>query len=303
MYGLCYEYGKGVKKDIVKAVEYYIKSAERHFDKALKYTVSVILEINNQEQKEYYLNKAYELGCEGAAYELGNNEKLKDDERLSDKAIKFYAEGAESGDIRCAIKFLHNYSLVLGRGKNRNDRLEALKWFQFLFAHIDEEYLKYLRENNILATYYYAYAIELDYDPDVNLPDREFVQFYFEKSLNESPEFLNMIVNFVVDGYLYPEDTASGLNLDVVHAEEILNPLGKYLLGYRKYIVNCDNSNQTKWYELMIKFEQGYNKISDCYKLGKGIQKNKIASKNYKNKAVDIVKTMNKIALENPFPN
>jgi hypothetical protein len=199
--GYIYEYGEGVPKNTEKAVEYYILGADKKNSSALKYAVSTIMTISDQKQKEAYLNRAYELGCENAAYELGNIEKSRGSgKRLSEDAVKFYVKGAETRDIKCVVELLNNYSFVIGNGNDRNDRLEAIKWFQFFFAHADEEYMKLLRESNILSIYYYAYAIELDYDPDVNLPDREYVQLYFQKSLDESPIYLNKIVSFVVDG-------------------------------------------------------------------------------------------------------
>ena len=302
--GYIYEYGEGVPKDTIKAVEYYLRASERKNNSALKYTVETIMTISGQKQKEAYLNKAYELGCKGAAYELGNLEKSKGDgKKLSEEAVKFYVNGAESGDMRCVIELLNNYSFIFGKGSSndRNDRAESIKWFQFLFAHADEEFLNTLRENSfVLATYYYAYALELDYNPDVNLPDREFVRLYFEKSLNESQVHLNKIVSFVVDGYLFPEESSSGLLLDVVHSEEMLSLLKNYLAAYYKYIIHDDASNSSQlWDSLMENFERGYNKISECYLYGKTVQRDRAKAKQYKAAAEEIIKIMNGIAEEN----
>ena len=301
--GYIYEYGEGVPKDTKKAVEYYILGADRKNSSALKYAVSTIMTISDQKQKEAYLNRAYELGCEDAAYELGNIEKSKENgKRLSEDAVEFYIKGAENGDIRCVVELLKNYSFVIGNGNDRNDRLEAIKWFQFFFAHVDEEYKKLFRESNILSTYYYAYAIELDYDPDVNMPDREYVQLYFQKSLDESPIHLNRIVGFVVDGYLFPEKSSSGLKLDVLHAEEMLAVLERYLVSYRDYIVNNENSEALQlWDDLVLKFQRGYNKISECYLQGITVQRNRATSKAYRSKAENVVKTMKEIATANPI--
>ncbi|MCD7956311.1 MAG: toll/interleukin-1 receptor domain-containing protein [Lachnospiraceae bacterium] len=301
--GYLYEYGEGVPRDIAKAVEYYFSGAERKHGNSLKYTVSTIMKIGNPKQRESYLHRALELGCRDAAYELGNIEKSRGEgKRLSEEAVKYYVKGAESGEIRCAVELVHNYSFVIGNGRDRNDRLEAIKWFQFFFAHPDEEYMDILRENNILSTYYYAYAIELDYDPNVNMPDREYVQLYFQKSLDESPMYLYWIARFVVDGYLFPEDSDSGLKLDVAHAEEMLALLEKYLAAYREYIVQNEASEASKlWRNLKSKFNRGYNKISECYNLGNTVQRNKVQSRIYKNKAEEIARSMERIAKDVPI--
>ncbi len=300
--GYIYEYGQGVPQDTVKAVEYYILSAGRKNSSALKYTVSTIMTIRDQELREAYLRKAFALDCKGAAYELGNIEKERGTgKKLSEAAVKFYEKGAESGDLHCTKELLHNYSFVIGNGEDRNDRLQALTWFQFFFAHADEEFLQLLRKNNTLSTYYYAYAIELDYDPDVNLPDREFVQLYFMKSLEESPLHLNRIVSFVVDGYLFPEDSASGLTLDVLHAQEMLELLEGYLAGYRAYITANEASEASQlWSTLTERFQRGYNKISQCYAQGTSVQKSKKTAKKYRNKAAEVVQKMDRIAAADP---
>lgn len=294
--GYIYEYGEGVSKDIIKAVEYYLRAAEKNNSSALKYTVSTIMCIENSCQVETFLKRAYKLGCKNAAYELGNIEASKcDSEKLSDSAVKYYINGAENGDIQCVIKLLHNYALVIGSGKDREDRLNAIKWFQFFFANADEEFLEQLRENNILATYYYAYAIELDYDPNVNMPDREFVQMYFKKSLDESPIHLPRIVHFVVDGYLFPNESDSGLCLDLVHAEEMLKMLEGYLDEYHNYVIENEQSEERqRWNDLSAELIKGYNRIAECYNTGHAVRKNKKIARQYKEKTQTIKLRMSK---------
>lgn len=297
--GYIYEYGEGVPKDIEKAAEYYLMAAGRKNNSALKYAVSTIMKVSDLNHREILLHKAYELGCEDAAYELGNIEKSKGNgKRLSEYAVKFYANGAEGGDMKCVIQLLYNYSFVFGNGNHGTDRLEAIRWFQFLFANADEEFLEFLRKNNfVLATYYYAYAMELDYDPDHNMPDREFVRMYFQKSLEESPVHLNKITDFVVEGYLFPEDSASGLRPDVFHAEEILELVENYLADYYDYLVRNESSEcRQLWDDLKEKFKRGYDKIAEYHKSGKFFWRDSTASKRYKDKAAEIIQEMNNIA-------
>ncbi|MBQ6773161.1 MAG: SEL1-like repeat protein [Synergistaceae bacterium] len=283
--GYIYENGEGVEQDIIKAVKYYLKAASRKNEMALNYVVSVITAIQNKTLKEYFLHKAYMLNCSNAAYKLG---KL---ERSSEDAVKFFVKGAENGDIKCVTELLSIFSYVLSRSKDRdvNRRKEAIKWFEFFFAHVDEERFDF--PNYYFARYYFAYAVELDYDPNFNLPDREFVKMYFQKSLDKSPSYLYQIVRFVVSGYLFPEESSSGLNLDVKHAEEMLNLLENYLMSYRSYIMN-GSEYLKQWTELMKIFQNGYNRIADCYEQGLSVPKNKDKSKYYRKKASSFVQAM-----------
>lgn len=294
--GYIYEHGEGVSKDIIKAIEYYLQAAEKNSSIALEYAVSAIMHIENSSQVETFLKKAYKIGCKHAAYELGKIEASKcDSKKLSYSAIKYYVNGAENGDMQCVIELLHNYSWVIGSGKDRYDRLDAIKWFQFLFANADEEFLEQLRNNNSLSIYYYAYAIELDYDPDLKMPDREFVQLYFKKSLEESPIHLPTIVHFVVDGYLFPNESGSGLCLDVVHAEEMLKMLEEFLdVYYNCVIANEQSEERQRWNNLYAELIKGYNKIAECYNTGYAVSKSKKIAKQYKKKAQEIKLTMNK---------
>lgn len=294
--GCIYEYGEGVSKDLIKAVEYYLRAAEKNNSSALKYTVSTIMCIGNSCQRETFLKRAYKLGCKDAAYELGKIEASKcNSEKLPDSALKYYIHGAETGDLLCVTKLLYNYSFIFGSGEDREDRLNAIKWFQFLFANADEEFLEYLRDVNILTTYYYAYAIELDYNPGVNMPDREFVQMYFKKSLDDSPIHLPRIVHFVVDGYLFPNESDSGLCLDVVHAEEMLKMIEDYLDVYYDYVITNEKSEEGQsWNALVAELIKGYNRIAECYNIGLAVRKNKKIAGQYKEKAQAIKLRMSK---------
>ena len=293
--GYIYEYGKAVPRDIAKAVEFYLTAAEKEYHNALKYTVSTIKKIEEAPLKEEYLKRAYALSCKGAAYELGEIEMRRSGtKRLTDAAVEYFTKGAENGDFACALPLLFNYSFVIGNGEDREDRLNAIKWFQFFFANADEDFLQTLRENNDLAAYYYAYAIELDYDPDVNLPDREFVQFYFRKSLEESTLHLVRISSFIVDGYLFPDKSGSGLQLDVLHAEEMLKMIEEYLEAYHAYLVKSEPEEELEhWIKLKDILVKGYHRIAECYNSGKSVPKNRNVAKEYKEKAKNLESKMN----------
>lgn len=298
--GWIYEYGEGVPKDMEKAAEYYLLGAERKHENSLQYVVSTIMEIENQETRKNYLNRAFELGCDDAAYRLGEIEESEGDgQRFSDKAVEYYSKGAESGDIWCAQKLIYNYSYVLGNsdGKNEDDRKEAIKWFQFFFANADEEHIAYMRKEKYLATFYYAYAIEMDLDPDISIPDRTYVKMYFKKSLDESPKHLWNVVNFVSCEYLFPQHSLKGSEIDVIHAQEMLELSENYLGVFYEYLEsNEDPEALQKWKNLRYYYIKSYYKIADCYEKGISVEKNMALSETYKGKAENIEIIMGNIA-------
>ena len=287
---ILYDDGIGVSCDYETATEYYLKAAKRSHKNAKKWAVSCIKKLEG-DKKLSYLQKAYELNCKDAAYELGRIEKSKrksDNEQLSEAAVSYFENGAESGDIYCVLELLWNYSYVLGNGVFRKDREQSIKWFRFFFANADEDFLNSYRESNILASYYYAYAVELDYDPDVT-PDREFVLYNFKKSVEECPKHLGNIIHFTVNGYLFPDESSSGLQVDIPHTEEILAFVQEHLTEFFEYLKKEDADNYAdyskKASELMKK---GYTFISKCYKEGKIVPKNKEKSEKYRQLAASV---------------
>ena len=280
--------GQGVQQDPEAAITYYFKAAERNNQSALEWTVPNIMNLDANRRQEYLL-RALELKCQGAAYELGKIERDKrqsDQKKLSETAVRYFEIGAEDGDIYCVIELIYNYSFILGHGENDDDRTNALKWFRYFFANAGEEVLNQLREQNLLTSYYYAYAMELDYDSFHNQPDREFVLYYLQKSVEESPMHLGRIIGFTVDGYLFPEKSGSGLKVDIPHAEEILAFASKHLQQYLEYLVEHDPEHFTdEWEETMDLLIKGYQFIAKCYKTGKHVKKNKSKAEKYQSMA------------------
>ena len=281
-----YSKGEGVEQNIVTACYYCLKGAERKNKSSLNWAVDYIKKLPASMREEYLL-KAYELKCRDAAYELGRAQIDKagdDNARLSDKAVMYFSEGALSGDIFCAEELIRNFSFILGKGDRDKDRDEAIKWFRFFFANISDEEKELFRKNNSLATYYYAYAIELDYDPDVGKKDREFVLFNFKKSIEECPKHFDLITHFVVNGYLFPDESGSELPVDVPHAEEVLEMLEENLDKYKEFCGEFTGTFKSTLGEMI----KGYNAISECYAKGNFVKKDKIRAQHYKTKALKI---------------
>ncbi|MBR2262935.1 MAG: toll/interleukin-1 receptor domain-containing protein [Firmicutes bacterium] len=284
--GYVYENGQGVEKDLKKAIELYMVGAERGHKNSIRYMVSTIKDLDRSEW-EPYLKRAFDLHCPGAAYELGYLEKEKDsDHQLSAEGVRYFERGAQEGDMSCAAELISNYSFIMGRGDRHKDRDEAIRWFQFFFANMDAEYKEKLKNSNLLEVYYYAFAVELDYEGPNHKPDREFVQYYFKKSLEACPRFLPRIVGFIVDGYLFPEESNSGFTKDVAHAEEMLPFVERYLPAYEAYIEQAkDKDEPDDRARIRGDLKRGYQEISECYRTGKGVPRNRDKAAMYKLKA------------------
>ena len=280
-----YEENIGVSQNYELAARYYLKAAARKYEKAYLRAVPCILHLQRG-KKETYLQKAYALNCRQAAYELGVMEKKKRKdkrEKLSGDACAYFEAGAEQGDMNCAIELIRNYSCVMGNGVQRSDRPEAIKWFRFFFANADTECIQRLSEDKMLATYYYAYGVELDYDPDRQMPDRKLVLYYFQKSVEVCPSHLGSIINFAVDGYLFPKESDSGLEVDVPHAEEVLNFAVQYLNAYFAYISDVTPQNlETEKMNTRITLGKGYAFLSKCYEYGNHVSRNRDRAEQYK---------------------
>ena len=281
---ILYDDGIGVEQDPKAAIDLYFKAAEKNHKNAKKWALPCIKKIEGD--KTDLLQRAFELECEGAAYELGIIERDKRadaKERLSDAAVKYFEAGAELGDMYCTNELLSDYAVVIGKGKTKEDRNAAIRWFRFLFANASDEFIETCRKHDILSTYYYAYAIELDYDNDVNVQDREFVLFNFKKSVEESPKFLYNIVNFAVKGYLFPSESGSGLNIDVPHAEEVLAFASEHLQEYYEYLKEKKpDTCEEEYGKTIALMHKGYGFIADCYASGKHVPaKDKEKAKKY----------------------
>ena len=82
---------------------------------------------------------------------------------------------------------------------------------------------------------------------------------YFRKSLDESSVHLNRITGVIVNGYLFPEISDSGLKVDIIHAEKILKLLENYLPAYFKYISAYEATDALQeWTSIKEKLSKGY---------------------------------------------
>ena len=285
--GCLYESGRGVEKDCGKAAEYFLAGAERNDPHARYRAVSAIRRLADAEQREKYLKRALKAGCRNAAYELGKIEKARGaGRRLSERAVEYFAAGAESGDIFCVIPLIANYSCVQGQGSGERDREEALYWYRFLFARADERSMKLFRKNGELATLYYTYACNLD-GPSDGRKERELVRMYLKKSLEESPRYLYDIVARFALGRLFPEGAARK-EADVADAEKLLELAEDSLPAYRGYLGSGKVTEPARrWTALTEKIARGLETLSECYRQGLQTAVNEAKAERYSRKAAE----------------
>lgn len=287
---IVYEDGEVVEQNLEKAVTYFLKAAERNYSRALRWTVPCIQKLDEAKQIGY-LEKAYKFNCEGAAYHLGMIEKGHNHMTIlskNSKGIKYFETGAELGDILCADALLKNYSWIVGFAtKNKENRDAALKWFSFFFANAPEDFLNHLQKHNLLTVYYTAYAVELDYDPYSEKPDREFVLYYFKKGIEACPRQVGSIITFATQEYLFP----SKLKVDVPHAEDLLNFALAYWGDYYRFIHETDPANATNIIQqTKSSIIEGFEFISECYKKGRNVKKDRSKTKKYRNLNIELTR-------------
>lgn len=286
-----YDEGKIIPKDYEQAVELYLKGAQKGHALSQKWAVPCINHFSG-DQRVAYLKRAFESGCQGAAYALGEIETWKQDDdkaQLSIEAEAYFTSGAEAGDMQCVKALLLNYSWFIGKGKTNQDRLEAIKWFRFFFANADEQTLNNMRTLNSLTTYYYAYAIELDYDVGHHGVDREFVLYQLRKAFEESPLYVGTLIRFTTQGFLFPQESRSGLDVDIPHAEDLLALAQEYLDAYQQLLKKDSATFEQKWKDAIEPLQKGYRFIAQCYKTGTHVAKDKAKAEHYQQLAENVL--------------
>jgi len=130
--GVCYEYGKGVKKDLREAVKYYRKAAEQgifqaQFALGTCYANGEGVGQDPDEAVKWY-RKAAEQGDAKAQFNLGcsyaDGQGVEKDER---EAVKWFRKAAEQGDAKAQCRL--GYCYVTGEGVEKDER-EAVMWLR-----------------------------------------------------------------------------------------------------------------------------------------------------------------------------
>ena len=82
---------------------------------------------------------------------------------------------------------------------------------------------------------------------------------------------------------LFPKESDSGLEVDVPHAEEVLNFAVQYLNAYFAYISDVTPQNlETEKMNTRITLGKGYAFLSKCYEYGNHVSRNRDRAEQYK---------------------
>lgn len=288
--GHCLYWGQGCEKDLEAAIHYYLKGAERNQKSAKKKAVSAINELADREERLRLLQRAASLDCPDAEYYLGKMmDKQEGSEESRSQAIAWWKQGAEKGTIGCILELLGKYATSFNpEGSKsaeddleklfRSDHYEALRYFRMLFALPEEDSIEKNYNEKLASYYYYAYAVELDYDEN---PDMALALYYFQKALEINPDLPNNIVFFAVNGYLFPERWEVPMKKNVSHCIALLELAEKYLLKHSSESAG-DSENIRSALSKMV---EGYRHISLCYKKGEQVRKDRSKSLIYAQKA------------------
>jgi TPR repeat protein len=163
--GEIFYYGKGVKKNYTKAVNWYMKSAEQDYASAQFY-LGVMYEIGEGVEKDYttavnWYRKAAEQGYAsaqcylGVMYEIGTG--VEKDYTI---AVNWYRKSAEQGNASAQYYLGGKFYYGIGVKK---DYTKALNWFRKAAEQGDASAQYYLGE-----MFYFGIGVKKDYTKAVS---------------------------------------------------------------------------------------------------------------------------------------
>ena len=247
--GLCYEFGKGVEKDLVKAVGWYSKAAEHGF--ALGYAVSakfnlgLCYEYGKGVEKDLVMavewySKAAKQGHAGAQYHLGLcYGKGEGVEKDLGKALEWLSKAAEKE--HCNAQYMLGQCYYYGEGMEE-DHKKAVEWYSKA------------ADNN---------CIEAQYQLGVCYKDGTGVQKDLTKALewySKAAEQGNALAQCQL-GYCY--ECGTGVDKD-------------FTIAVRWYTKAAEQGDADAQFDLGL-----------CYEFGKGIDADKTKATEWYTKAVE----------------
>ena len=308
MVGEFHELGKGVNKDLAKALENYIAAAEKNFERAQYnlgrfYYYGKVVPIDYNKARELLLmaaQKGYDDACLiiGEMYYYGHGI-----EKDLEKATEFFKKAADSGNIKAMSQLAIFYKQGYGNPENRNQ--EILRLYETAAEEGDDfaqcelgkmySYGKIVKVDPEKSVYYYKLAAdqgnsvainslgfhystkEVDYD--------ESFKWYKKgmklKSKNNYPT-LNTAYSFLL-GHGVEKNVSESIRLymNCDSAQSILRLSEMYMQGVQG---KQDMCKAVKLWKILA--EKGYKIINYylawAYYYGVGV------SKNY-NKAIDLL--------------
>ena len=251
--GYAYRNGQGVEKDAGKAIDMYLKGAERGHTSCRKWAaVSIHDDVDNPQQQYNLLKKASEFNCRRAEYYMGK--LLEEQAKPNDtEALKWFNVGMDKGDVDCMRSVMHYYSLASGKDgfRDRDKALAAMRLFFSLWNANSEDVAEKSAVVINIAYYYYIYSVELGVDEHGGKPDLDLSLFYIRKALaTEDGMAVWDVYAALAQGYMDPE--TSWQVQDMAHGERITEALLESLDRY------CQEQKESK------DFRRGLESMLDC---------------------------------------
>lgn len=287
---MCHLNGYGTPQDTEKALEYLLKAAQRSHRISMRTAVPIADTLESREKRIDFLIKASEYNCDGADYRLGLTYEIND----TDEAVKCYTKGAEKGDIACIQALLSGYyALILSTEKKYINHEKALTYFRLLFSLAENKDIEEIIAPEQQGKYYYAYAVELDTDTASAEPDYNLALYYFRKSLEKGYIMPELISLFVIGRFLSDEKWIDATEKTINHCEQVLSMAEPFIL--KKFDDAISKNNNLSKAE-MIKIDtviKGYTALSQAFRRGKNIPKDKQKQLYYSLKAEEFAKYKN----------
>ena len=157
--GVCYEYSKGLTKDLNEAVKWYRKAVEQGYAHA-QYRLALCYDNGRGVQKDYskavkFYRKAAEQGNVYAQYNLGvSYEYSTGVAKDLNEAVKWYRKAAEQGYAHAQYKLGFCYEYSTGVIKNLN---EAVKWYRKAAEQGNAD-----AQNKLALCYEYGTGVTID---------------------------------------------------------------------------------------------------------------------------------------------
>ena len=279
--GYCYEFAKGVEKNLFEAVKWYRKAAEQGYAQAQN-DLAICYQKGNGVTQSYteavkWYRKAAEQGYAAALNGLGYcYQKGYGVIQSYAEAIKLYRQSAEKGNTSGMYDLGYCYEFAIGVAK---DITEALKWYRKAAEQGHEKSKKRIDEITLLQT------------QEAQRKAAEEAKQKIKKIVKYASYAIGCVIFAYILwwGFIEPNNGAdkelaktvklyrkSAEKGDVVAQNNLAN---SYYSGKG---VKKDLKEAVKWYGKAA--AQGYapaqNNLGSCYYSGKGVEKDK-------NKAID----------------
>ena len=175
--GLCYKFGFGVKKDINKALQYFIESADKGYAYGFNNLGLYYESINDYDKAYEYFLKSANMGESFACNRIGEYERKKNNYKL---AYEYYNKALNSNIKELNVWAYYNlakYYYLTGNidvniPKDIDKSIEYFTKSSNLIDSLIELFLIYYNKKDGTKTHYFKYLIEEHRDYNDNIKNK-----------------------------------------------------------------------------------------------------------------------------------